>query len=529
MSRKDRTKYAKKQIRYNIECTISTFRGSDSYPSIKISDLLKRLKEGFDKCKRTTLKSLMSHLQFLQSKNKIHIWSDKSHLEVIDLNVQALTLTKKSAIFNENLLIEELYPTLRCEKQPPCELCGISLWKHEPSSLCCENGRMLHLKSLTIDSNEPMYDVYFGESEMSRHFMSHPNAYNNHFALSSCGFNSIPEDLMVDGLNSFTIMGQMHHRYQRLSRGESSYLEGLIYDPDHENRELQSPVLDNSIIQQIAPIVNHSNVLFRHIITQYDDHKNKDDVADLSIVLYDRTRDREKHHSQIRAPTDPEIAVLVKPVSQAFYDTKFKQSIVFRLKPWDIMQAEERRRVQRKLEQSEFIKDNSRLYHVNQSHPVADALAFPFIHYKGQSGWYRNMYVESGRAEDNAKDVKVSQSDWYRRQFMERPGEFNIGLHLRKLTQKYMCYAHVACENYRLDYIRYHQKDFKIEKYNEVQRYLNDPTIESTGKMVVLPATFTGGPKWYKKRTMEAIALVLHTGKPDLFLTFTGMFCISVI
>lgn len=41
------------------------------------------------------------------------------------------------------------------------------------------------------------------------------------------------------------------------------------------------------------------------------------------------------------------------------------------------------------------------------------------------------------------------------------------------------------------------------------------------GQMVVLPSSFTGGPRYMHERTQDAMTYVRHYGRPDLFITFT--------
>jgi hypothetical protein len=39
--------------------------------------------------------------------------------------------------------------------------------------------------------------------------------------------------------------------------------------------------------------------------------------------------------------------------------------------------------------------------------------------------------------------------------------------------------------------------------------------------MVILPSTFTGGPRYMHERTQDAMTYVRHYGRPNLFITFT--------
>ena len=48
-----------------------------------------------------------------------------------------------------------------------------------------------------------------------------------------------------------------------------------------------------------------------------------------------------------------------------------------------------------------------------------------------------------------------------------------------------------------------------------------DSQLSDLGKMVVLPSTFTGGPRYMHERAQDTITYVRHFGRPDLFITFT--------
>ena len=521
-SRKTQDKI-KKERRYCIYTCIAMFRGHSEFPIINVQTLLIKLGVYCTKYHSLSLDDFMSDLTYLENKGSIILDDDTNSLTVVDnISLDPLPLEKNIAQFDWDFLLEDHFPVLYCKKQKPCKYCKTELWEFEPRSLCCKNGRHVNLKALTITDDEPMYDLYFGDDAISKSFIRNPNEYNNHFALSSFGCNSIPDYYQLNGLTCFSIHGQMRHRYQRSSRGEYSYFEGLIFDPSHMNRKFKSIKLDEDVVKAIAPILNECNVLFRHIITQYDQHKDDENVTDLSIILQDNTS-ATNHHAISGLPTSPEIAVLIKKVENDGRNSSYKNDIVFKLKPHVSHLDVERSQLEELIGSDSVINESESFYSVRATHPVSDALAFPFIHYKGQSGWHKELRVKSKRTSDRGKMVKVSQIDWYKRQAIQRPDEINVALHARKLTQKYFCTSYIACEDYRLNWYKRNQKNLRIEMYDEFKRWVNSGASGATGQPIILPATFIGSPKWYKRKTLEAIAMVLGIGKPDFFITFTGI------
>lgn len=48
-----------------------------------------------------------------------------------------------------------------------------------------------------------------------------------------------------------------------------------------------------------------------------------------------------------------------------------------------------------------------------------------------------------------------------------------------------------------------------------------DTDITETGKMLILPSSFVGGPRYMLNLFQDAMAIVRNFGKPDLFITIT--------
>lgn len=67
------------------------------------------------------------------------------------------------------------------------------------------------------------------------------------------------------------------------------------------------------------------------------------------------------------------------------------------------------------------------------------------------------------------------------------------------------------------------QKWLRSENYVHLQDALKkaDAQLSNLGKLVVLPSSFTGGPRYMHERTQDAMTYVRYFGCPDLFITFT--------
>lgn len=48
-----------------------------------------------------------------------------------------------------------------------------------------------------------------------------------------------------------------------------------------------------------------------------------------------------------------------------------------------------------------------------------------------------------------------------------------------------------------------------------------DRKVSEIGKIVVLPSSFTGGPRYMHERAQDPMTYVYHYSRPDLFIMFT--------
>lgn len=76
----------------------------------------------------------------------------------------------------------------------------------------------------------------------------------------------------------------------------------------------------------------------------------------------------------------------------------------------------------------------------------------------------------------------------------------------------------------RLEYIRHHQKEIRASQYKGLEDYIlnrAEQTGAGIGKQIILPSSFTGGPRNKDQNYVDALAIVGEVGKPDLFITYT--------
>jgi hypothetical protein len=94
--------------------------------------------------------------------------------------------------------------------------------------------------------------------------------------------------------------------------------------------------------------------------------------------------------------------------------------------------------------------------------------------------------------------------------------------HGSRLFQEWCVDQYAKVEAQRLQWVQNNQKTLRADMYQGVVDALMHDNVADMGRMVVLPATFTGGPRHMHQLYQDAMALVRKHGKPDLFITVTS-------
>jgi hypothetical protein len=91
------------------------------------------------------------------------------------------------------------------------------------------------------------------------------------------------------------------------------------------------------------------------------------------------------------------------------------------------------------------------------------------------------------------------------------------------LLQQYIVDAYVAIEQSRLNYLRRNKKKLRADLYQGLQDALEAGDTDTTtlGTRIVLPSSFTGGPRFMVQLYHDAMAICRSFGLPSYFITFT--------
>ena len=104
---------------------------------------------------------------------------------------------------------------------------------------------------------------------------------------------------------------------------------------------------------------------------------------------------------------------------------------------------------------------------------------------------------------------------------MARPTYYNFLNHTRKLYQQYIVDEFERHQTMEFHYFKTYQNTIHAKKYNQLKDQINVGDVERSGRVMILPASYTGSDRWYAKKYKNAMAIVRVKGKPTFFITMT--------
>ncbi|KAG2194274.1 hypothetical protein INT47_009684 [Mucor saturninus] len=409
--------------------------------------------------------------------------------------------TRESGMHNIARLPATIEPTVdnRGRMDIECQFCGASMWikeKCQSSSLsnptftmCCGQGKYV------LPQLEPtpagIAELLNNTTPAGKDFFSKIRSYNSTMSFTSLGAkidHSVGNN--IGGAYSFRIHGTICHKIgsilpmseRELARPQFAQI--YIYDPASqiEQRHRNAPNLERDVLEKIQAVLMDINPFVSLFRTMDQVSRQNPNIQDLTLRL---VAEGPQDHRRYNAPTAEEVAVLImnnEPGTSRdivlHTQTNFHQKI------------------------DEYHRSYDALHYV---------LLFPF----GEDGWTINSKSLAGN------NMTVMQ--WYSGRLMYRPNSHHH-LHLfGRLFQQYIVDMYAKLEHNRLNYIMSNQDRLRVDLYSGVQDAinLNDNDLANLGRRVILPSSFIGSPRHMRQLYQDAMSIVRHFGKPDLFVTFT--------
>ncbi|PWA98889.1 DNA helicase [Artemisia annua] len=389
----------------------------------------------------------------------------------------------------------------RCNRV--CRNCRAIFWDEEKLSTstgstgplyhrCCLQGRV---KLFVPREYPPLIQQLFSDS----HFLENIRAYNQMFAMTSLGA-TIDESVNTGtGPYVFKISGQIYHRIGRLCPDRDKpprFLQLYIYDTVNEVQHRLGhftsnghPVLRREIVEQLIRFLDHNNALVQ-LFRMARDKLLQNDVPEFKVRLFNVGS-----RSQYELPTADAIGAIV------FDDTAETES------DFDIILETHSGEPQR----------------INKLHACYMSAQFPLLFVYGEQGYHTDLKFLNVDGVYTRRGKRLSMKAFYLYQLHDRLGYYNLLSRGGKLFQQYVVTAYCSIEQSRMDYIRTHQSDIRGDYlaglYDAITR--GDTDGSDIGSRIILPSSFTGGPRYMYSHYLDALAICRKHGNPSFFITFT--------
>ena len=162
------------------------------------------------------------------------------------------------------------------------------------------------------------------------------------------------------------------------------------------------------------------------------------------------------------------------------------------------------------------------LHRISAIHRSYDTLQYPLLFCHGEDGY--SIAIPRRDPKTKLPMAKtVSAASFYSYRIMIREKEKNYLVYFCALFNQYLVDVYAKIESERLNFIRKNQAKLRADNYVHPKDAVGrqDADVNQLGQMVVLPSSFTGGPRYMHERTQDAMTYVRHYGRPDLFITFS--------
>ncbi|XP_024007229.1 uncharacterized protein LOC112083434 [Eutrema salsugineum] len=378
-----------------------------------------------------------------------------------------------------------------------CRFCDALIWKGETRNQlqCCQQGRV---KLPKVQPIPPELQKLYDESP---EFGNHIRLLNSLLAFTSTGAKVDHSVTGTPGPFTYRIHGQNHHNIGSLlpMDGEDPhFLQLYIFDTANEicNRLRAMPPSGQSkpvneetlrILISMLDRINRLAKIFRSARDRYEDGNE----SEFNIRLISQ-----KHRGkQYDLPSSDEIGGLIVG---DFSASTIGRDVVLQYK-------------------------SSELQRISDLHPLFMSLQYPLLFPYGEYGYHEEIPYHNQEA-SQLKRTSMTMREYYAYQIQTRLSEGLTIVKGGRLFHQFIVDAYTATEQERLRFCALNQKQLRADLYNNVYDAVGrgDTDAKLLGKRIILPSSFTAGPRYMVEKYHDAMAICRWFGNPDLFITMTA-------
>ncbi|KAL5132868.1 hypothetical protein HKD37_03G006287 [Glycine soja] len=364
-------------------------------------------------------------------------------------------------------------------------------------SLCCSDGK-IQLPLLQQPPHPLNYLLFNNHDPTTKNFQQHIRMYNLMFAFTSPGIKIDTSYNTGKGPQTFRIHGQTRHFIGSLlpmPNNPPKFAQLYIYDTDYEinNRLSQNPMhdmLDEQIIIAIKNMLDHHN----HYAQKFRMARDKLQSAALPNLKIKLTSQRQTDGRLYNLPTTTEVVALIVGDKHS----ADKRDIIIE-------------------------KQSGLLKRIHELYLAYLPLQYPLLYPKGEDGYRVDIPHKDHANIYTAKRKKVTLREYFYYRLQSRTNEAQTILHSKRLFQQWIVDGYCMIESQKLNYVRQHQQQLRVDKYINLSASNDHPETlgRDKGKRIILPSSFVGSQRYMEQLYFDGMTICGHLGFPDLFLTIT--------
>lgn len=245
------------------------------------------------------------------------------------------------------------------------------------------------------------------------------------------------------------------------------------------------------LVEGIMEMLRNSNVHVKSFRNAMDRFNDEEECEGLSLkLIHTRVQDGRVYN----LPTASEVAALVVG---DFEENMDKRDIILE-------------------------KSNGKLKRISELHPCYLPLQYPLLFPYGEDGF--RLGIKNGFTGINKKKKpNISMREYFAYLIQVRRVGSQVLLLSRRLLQQFLVDAYTMIEAHRLRYIRKNQSNLRTLNFSKFVDAAKDgnSTVSIEGARILLPSTFTGGPRYMHMMYLDAMSICKYHGYPSLFITYT--------
>lgn len=394
-------------------------------------------------------------------------------------------------------------------------------------TLCCNNNQMVIAEGprRLQEAPELLQSLLVDDSQIATQYRRDIRRYNNTLAFAAFSTDLNQRRLPGRGPKVFTVHGQVYRRITndvvRNDDRHPSYCELYFIESGEANRARMNQnhqgELNETVLTDLDTMLRQTNPFAMAFSNMRAVWLEEQRIANANPLVQPR---RVTMHLVADPNSDPRRYNLppaqVNEVSVVFAGNNGQPPGNLDLVVYD----------------SNPVNPQHRMQTLSYGSQHADPMLYPLLFPHGELGWHFELRQDDG-GRRNAVRTRNTIREFVCHRLAIRYEGTNDQRHRQLslihrggfLLQQYVCDQYVRMETNNLRFIERNQRALFAEAYQGLvdhinqQLHIDEPA--PVGRRMILPSTFTGGPRYMKQSYQDAMTIVRKYGKPDLFITFT--------